>query len=173
MDHDRAPVGLPSNAHRELEPGEVYAPIVGDRPEPREVTGRSLGLGILMAAVFSFSAAYLGLKVGQVFEAAIPIAILAVGLEPGLDHNRVAKTFNISCSQDTFFLERHPKLAPVATFSDGIFLAGTCQGPKDIPDTVAQAGAAAARQEMKAEGGVAPVRLHFRPQNTCRPACIS
>jgi heterodisulfide reductase subunit A len=51
---------------------------------------------------------------------------------------------NISCSSEGFFLERHPKLAPVSTFTDGIFLAGCCQGPKDIPDTVAQAGAAAA-----------------------------
>ncbi len=47
--------------------------------------------------------------------------------------------------QEGWFLERHPKLAPVSTFTDGIFLAGACQGPKDIPDTVAQAGAAAAR----------------------------
>jgi heterodisulfide reductase subunit A len=52
--------------------------------------------------------------------------------------------FNISCSKEGWFLERHPKLAPVSTFTDGVFLAGTCQGPKDIPDTVAQAGAAAA-----------------------------
>ena len=52
--------------------------------------------------------------------------------------------FNMSCGTEGFFLERHPKLAPVNTFTDGIFLAGCCQGPKDIPDTVAQAGAAAA-----------------------------
>ena len=52
--------------------------------------------------------------------------------------------FNISCSTEGFFLERHPKLAPVNTFTDGIFIAGACQGPRDIPDTVAQAGAAAA-----------------------------
>lgn len=52
--------------------------------------------------------------------------------------------FNISCSREGWFLERHPKLAPVSTFTDGIFLAGACQGPKDIPDAVAQAGAAAA-----------------------------
>jgi heterodisulfide reductase subunit A len=52
--------------------------------------------------------------------------------------------FNISCSSEGWFLERHPKLAPVNTFTDGVFLAGACQSPKDIPDTVAQAGAAAA-----------------------------
>lgn len=90
---------------------------------------------------------------GVVRRIPVDMAVLATGLEPGLDHNRLAKTFNISCSQDTFFLERHPKLAPVSTFSDGIFLAGTCQGPKDIPDTVAQAGAAAAEALALADLG--------------------
>ncbi len=90
---------------------------------------------------------------GAVRRIPVDMAILAVGLEPGLDHNRLAKTFNISCSQDTFFLERHPKLAPSSTFSDGVFLAGTCQGPKDIPDTVAQAGAAAAEALALADLG--------------------
>jgi heterodisulfide reductase subunit A2 len=66
-----------------------------------------------------------------------------VGLEPQHDSETVRRMFNISCSTGGFFLERHPKLAPVSTFTDGIFLAGACQGPKDIPDAVAQAGAAA------------------------------
>jgi heterodisulfide reductase subunit A len=90
---------------------------------------------------------------GAVRRIPVDMAILAVGLEPGADHNHVAKTFNISCSQDTFFLERHPKLAPSSSFSDGVFLAGTCQGPKDIPDTVAQAGAAAAEALALADLG--------------------
>jgi heterodisulfide reductase subunit A2 len=90
---------------------------------------------------------------GAVRRIPVDMAILAVGLEPDADHNQVAKTFNISCSQDTFFLERHPKLAPSSSFSDGIFLAGTCQGPKDIPDTVAQAGAAAAEALALADLG--------------------
>jgi len=90
---------------------------------------------------------------GAVRRIPVDMAILAVGLEPGADHDKLAKTFNISCSQDTFFLERHPKLAPVSSFSDGIFLAGTCQGPKDIPDTVAQAGAAAAEALALADLG--------------------
>ena len=66
------------------------------------------------------------------------------GLEPHADAQDVRRLFNISCSTEGFFLERHPKLAPVNTFTDGIFIAGCCQGPEDIPDTVAQAGAAAA-----------------------------
>ncbi len=84
----------------------------------------------------------------------VDMVILATGLEPGMDQNELARTFNISCSQDTFFLERHPKLAPVSTFSDGIFLAGACQSPKDIPDTVAQAGAAASEALSLADRGV-------------------
>jgi heterodisulfide reductase subunit A len=74
----------------------------------------------------------------------VDMVVLSTGLEPQEDANEVRRLFNISCSPGGFFLERHPKLAPVSTFSDGVFLAGCCQGPKDIPDTVAQAGAAAA-----------------------------
>ena len=73
----------------------------------------------------------------------VDMVILSVGLEPHHDAADVRRMFNISCSTEGFFLERHPKLAHVNTFTDGIFLAGCCQGPKDIPDTVAQAGAAA------------------------------
>jgi heterodisulfide reductase subunit A len=75
---------------------------------------------------------------------AVDMVILATGLEPRTDTGQVAAMFGVSRSRDGFFLERHPKLAPVETASAGIYLAGTCQGPKDIPDSVAQAGAAAA-----------------------------
>jgi len=71
---------LPDNAYRELKPGEVYKPIMPANSKPREVTTYSVVFGIIMAIVFSAAAAYLGLKVGQVFEAAIPIAIIAIGL---------------------------------------------------------------------------------------------
>ena len=70
---------LPDNAYRELKPGEVYKPIMPANSKPREVTTYSVVFGIIMAIVFSAAAAYLGLKVGQVFESAIPIAIIAVG----------------------------------------------------------------------------------------------
>lgn len=72
--------GLPPNAYTELKPGEEYVPIMSPHIEFPEVTSYSVALGILMAVIFSAAAAYLGLKVGQVFEAAIPIAILAVGI---------------------------------------------------------------------------------------------
>ena len=72
--------GLPSNAYTELKPGEEYKPILSPHIEFPEVTPYSVFVGIIMAIIFSAAAAYLGLKVGQVFEAAIPIAILAVGI---------------------------------------------------------------------------------------------
>jgi heterodisulfide reductase subunit A len=81
---------------------------------------------------------------GLVRRIPVDMVVLATGLEARADAQEVRRLFNITCSTEGFFLERHPKLAPVNTFTDGIFLAGCCQGPKDIPDTVAQAGAAAA-----------------------------
>ena len=72
--------GLPENAYRELKEGEVYHPIMSPERTYREVTPWSVFWGLVMAVVFSAAAAFLGLKVGQVFEAAIPIAIIAVGL---------------------------------------------------------------------------------------------
>jgi len=74
----------------------------------------------------------------------VDMVVLSVGLEPQANARDVRRMFNISCSEEGWFLERHPKLAPVSTFTDGVFIAGACQGPKDIPDSVAQAGAAAA-----------------------------
>lgn len=71
--------GLPENAYTPLKEGEKYIPVVPGDGVP-EVTGRSVFWGAIMAALFTFAAGYLGLKVGQVFEAAIPIAILAVGI---------------------------------------------------------------------------------------------
>ncbi len=72
------------------------------------------------------------------------MVVLAVGLEPSAAGKDVAQMLKLSCTGDSFLAEAHPKLRPVDTTSDGIFLAGTCQGPKDIPDTVSQAKAAAA-----------------------------
>ena len=81
---DSRQTGLPENAHRELKPGEEYKPILDPRGKYAEATPYSVALGLLMVILFSAAAAYLGLKVGQVFEAAIPIAIIAVGLTGAL-----------------------------------------------------------------------------------------
>ena len=78
------PVELPENAFRELAADEEYRPLMHPARDYAEVTPYSVGMGLLLAVVFSAAAAYLGLKVGQVFEAAIPIAIIAVGLSGAL-----------------------------------------------------------------------------------------
>jgi len=80
----------------------------------------------------------------RIMKVPVDMVVLSVGLEPRADTQDVRRMFNMCCGSEGFFLERHPKLAPVNSFTDGIFLAGCCQGPKDIPDTVAQAGGAAA-----------------------------
>jgi len=66
-------------------------------------------------------------------------------LQARANAKEVAIKFGISCSADGWFIEKHPKLDPVATMTDGVFIAGVCQGPKDIPASVAQGSAAAAR----------------------------
>ncbi len=81
MKQEEEPItGLAENAFRELKPGEVYNPLMSPDKKYSEVNAWSVTWGILMAILFSAAAAYLGLKVGQVFEAAIPIAIIAVGV---------------------------------------------------------------------------------------------
>ena len=73
------------------------------------------------------------------------LVVLATGIVPREDAKELARILNINESADGFLLEAHPKLKPVDTFTDGIFLAGCCQSPKDVPDTVSQASGAASR----------------------------
>ncbi|HNT22745.1 MAG TPA: CoB--CoM heterodisulfide reductase iron-sulfur subunit A family protein [Anaerolineales bacterium] len=75
----------------------------------------------------------------------VDMVVLSAGLQPRADAKEVAIKFGISCSADQWLIEKHPKLDPVATMTDGVFIAGACQGPKDIPSSVAQGAAAAAR----------------------------
>lgn len=77
---DADPVQLPENAFRELAADEQYRPMMHPARKYREITPYSVIMGLVLCIIFSAAAAYLGLKVGQVFEAAIPIAIIAVGL---------------------------------------------------------------------------------------------
>ncbi|MBR1678703.1 MAG: OPT/YSL family transporter, partial [Bacteroidales bacterium] len=81
---EKKPVSLPENAQRELKPGEMYRPLLDPAKPYAEVTPYSVCMGLVMVVLFSAAAAYLGLKVGQVFEAAIPIAIIAVGMTGAL-----------------------------------------------------------------------------------------
>ncbi|MBI4659012.1 MAG: CoB--CoM heterodisulfide reductase iron-sulfur subunit A family protein [Verrucomicrobia bacterium] len=115
---------------------------------------------------------------GRIVKTPVDMVVLAVALEPQPDAQDVRRMFNMSCGAEGFFLERHPKLAPVNTFTDGIFLAGCCQGPKDIPDTVAQAGAAAAeayalscRGHIEQEPNTASVLDDCSGCKSCIPLC--
>jgi heterodisulfide reductase subunit A len=83
--------------------------------------------------------------IGEVRRIPVDMVVLATGLEARADAAEVARAFNVNRGKDGFFLEKHPKLAPVSTATDGVFIAGACQGPKDIPDSVAQASGAAAQ----------------------------
>jgi heterodisulfide reductase subunit A len=80
---------------------------------------------------------------GRPIEFEADLVVLAVGMEARSDAADLSTLLKLPRSSDGFFLENHPKLRPVDTAVDGVFLAGCCQGPKDIPDTVAQAKAAA------------------------------
>jgi heterodisulfide reductase subunit A len=80
---------------------------------------------------------------GSNVEIAVDMVILANAIEPQPDADRVAALFGMSRTPDGFFAEAHPKLQPVETSTAGVFLAGCAQGPRDVPDTVAHAGAAA------------------------------
>lgn len=117
--------------------------------------------------------------IGSVRRVPLDMVILAQGLEPRADAQDVRRIFNISCATEGFFLERHPKLAPVSTFTDGVFIAGACQGPRDIPDTVAQAGAAAAEALALIDAGhmeLEPNTAYIRDEDcsgckSCVPLC--
>ena len=81
--------------------------------------------------------------------------VLSVGLEPRCDAEDIARLANVQRTADGFLMEAHPKLRPVDTLTDGVFVAGTVQGPKDIPDSVAQAkGAASSAMTLMAQGEV-------------------
>jgi heterodisulfide reductase subunit A len=114
---------------------------------------------------------------GQPRTTQVDMVVLSTGLEPQPDQHTVAQTFGISLSPDGFFLEKHPKLAPVDTATAGIFLAGACQGPKDIPDSVAQGGAAAAAALTMLDAGcvaLEPFTSYVTPEKCsgCR-ACLN
>ncbi len=83
----------------------------------------------------------------------VDMVVLCTAMEPRKDTPQVARVFGISQGMDKFFLEEHPKLGPVSTATDGIFLAGACQGPKDIPDAVSHAAGAACQSLALAARG--------------------
>ncbi len=97
----------------------------------------------------------------------VDMVILSPAMEARSDSKEISNLFKMGCDFDGFFVERHPKLDPVATMTEGIFIAGACQGPKDIPDSVAQGAAAAARiANLISRGTVMmePVRANIQAQ---------
>ncbi|MFY9385592.1 MAG: CoB--CoM heterodisulfide reductase iron-sulfur subunit A family protein [Dethiobacteria bacterium] len=107
----------------------------------------------------------------------VDMVVLAVGLEPRGDARKIIELLRLSQSPDRFFLEAHPKLRPVDTATDGVYLAGCCQGPKDIPDTVAQAKGAAASALIPLARGKVAIDAQVAEVNeaTCRGCgfCVS
>jgi heterodisulfide reductase subunit A2 len=103
----------------------------------------------------------------------VDMVILSAGMEPRADSKETAKIFGISCSASGWYSERHPKLDPVATMTEGVYIAGAVQGPKDIPASVAQGAAAAARilgKIQQKEIALEPVRatVHEEQCSGCR-----
>ena len=107
--------------------------VIYRRGEPAEVYRRGDKLVVLAEDTL----------LGKPIEVEADLVVLATAVVPRTDASEVAALLGLECSPDGFFREAHPKLRLVSTSVDGVFLAGCCQGPKDIPDTVAQAKAAA------------------------------
>ena len=89
------------------------------------------------------------------------MVVLASAVQPSADTNRTRKLFGVSCSMDGWLLEAHPKLNPCGTTTAGVFLAGVCQGPKDIPDTVASAEGAASAASIPIHKGEVELEPYF------------
>jgi heterodisulfide reductase subunit A len=105
--------------------------------------------------------------IGKFREIPVDMVVLCNALQPNRTSNQIAKLFGLSKSPDGFFLERHPKLDPFSTVSEGIYIAGCAQGPKDIPDSVAQASATAGRalsMISKGEVEIDPIRAWINEQ---------
>ncbi|MBQ1781296.1 MAG: CoB--CoM heterodisulfide reductase iron-sulfur subunit A family protein [Methanobrevibacter sp.] len=97
---------------------------------------------------------------GKITEYTYDMVVLSVGLEPPAGSNELRQTLGLSRTSDGFYMEAHPKLRPVDTLTDGVYIAGVAQGPKDIPDSVAQGSAAASRAAIpmaKGEVEIEPI----------------
>jgi heterodisulfide reductase subunit A len=102
--------------------------------------------------------------IGRQRRVPVDMVLLSPAMEARHDSKEVTQLFKMGCDFDGFFTERHPKLDPVATMTEGIFIAGACQGPKDVPDSVVQGAAAAARVAGLINRGTVmmePVRAHI------------
>ncbi|MDO5851462.1 MAG: CoB--CoM heterodisulfide reductase iron-sulfur subunit A family protein [Methanobacteriaceae archaeon] len=106
--------------------------------------------------------------IGKITEYEYDLVVLSVGLVPPHNSEELRQELGLSKSADGFFMEAHPKLRPVDTMTDGVYLAGVAQGPKDIPDSVSQASGAAARAAipmMKGEVEIEPIIADVTEEN--------
>jgi heterodisulfide reductase subunit A len=116
---------------------------------------------------------------GRPLQVDVDLVVLGTAVEPRAGAEELARAFGVSRDRDGFFLEAHPKLRPVETSVGGVFVAGCCQGPKDIPDAVAQASAGAAEAlallvsgEVEVEAAVAAAEVELcRGCGLCVQAC--
>jgi heterodisulfide reductase subunit A len=116
---------------------------------------------------------------GEEIEMPADLVVLMVSMEPREDAASIARLVNISCDKDGWFIESHPKLDPVATTTDGVYIAGACQFPRDIPESVVQGRAAVARILAKvAQGKIDVDAVYSEVQDklcsgcqTCNPVC--
>ncbi len=145
------------------------------RGKPAEITGDALHPGEQGKLIIVSEDTLLGRKL----RIPVDMVILCTAMEARKDASEVARVFGINQGGDGFFLEEHPKLGPLSTATDGIFLAGTCQGPKDIPDAVSHASGAAAQALALATRGkveIAPTTSWIDPDvcagcRTCIQLC--
>jgi heterodisulfide reductase subunit A len=110
--------------------------------------------------------------IGKYREVPVDMVILCTALEARHDAKEIARKFNISTGADGWFIEAHPKLGPVSTTTDGVYIAGACQSPKDIPDTVAQGGAAASHVlKLLCQGEILMDAAHAEVQESYCSGC--
>jgi heterodisulfide reductase subunit A len=98
---------------------------------------------------------------GRPIDMEVDMVVLAAAVQPSAQTEATRRLFGVSCSQDGWLLEAHPKLNPCGTTTAGVYLAGVCQGPKDIPDTVAQAEGAASAASIPIHRGEVELEPYF------------
>jgi heterodisulfide reductase subunit A len=123
--------------------GKAYEEFYGRVQEEGVTFVRGRGASVELLANGSLRVTGEDADLGRIVAADVDLVILSTAVEPQPDADRIAALFGIGRTPDGFYAEAHPKLRPVETSMAGVYLAGCCQGPRDVPDTVAHAGAAA------------------------------